>query len=301
MTTSNDPRTPAYVRFGGILEARSDQPAAVRHATESLQRLSPPGATLEIDGPRILITFDVEWSVGDPLTEERKSQITSALREVIEHTDGNAPIESTLHCREIYEDTVVETMFGVQAGQLKTLTRERSIEDEDRRVPPELSAPRAFGRAMGRLGAKRTLALFLLLVVALLGAAWQRNYLGRLFSPAADKIEYSATTLETGLTIQIDKSWGQYLITIGRGDDYPASLEAARNWEESASTLDQRALRRVVLSGGNLFVRMLDEDGRALASERCSLQSLLEPAGTVTVEIPGYLSASRIELSLSEK
>lgn len=295
-----NPKTnPRHVRLGGIAEGRATDGAALQKIVSGHNRRCRVRLDLEIDGPRFSLTFDQEWMRGNELTEGEKEDLVGTLQRVIEATGPESAIESTLSCAEVFEEEVTETMFGVREGELAVLTRQRPLQAEDAESPYDFEQVDATSAALMRLGTRRA-ALVLLALLILFGVtAWQGNYLGRVFSPAPSEVAVDVKALQGAVRAELDREWGNYRITLTRGDAYPSTVEAARAWEESAQTLEARALRQALTTGTTVHLRSRDAEGEILEVVAISLLELLEEDGKIEARIPGRLGTRSIEISVS--
>ena len=102
------------------------------------------------------------------------------------------------------------------------------------------------------------------------------------------------------IDVQLERSWGNYNVTLTRGTAYPTTPEALATLRDGSTTLPERAACELVGNGGELFVQLVQEDGKVLAEVSTGLRSLLTDAdGKAEVQLPGSMSAHHVTLSLS--
>ena len=129
--------------------------------------------------------------------------------------------------------------------------------------------------------------------------AWRSGYLDRLLSHAAEDLARDTGPFGAALELSVEKSWGNYEVTLVRGPDYPANAaEAARRTAELTSLIEKSAYG-IVVAGGRMYVQLLDKEQKVLASKEVELRALLTSGDAeVTAKLPGRIRAHALRLSL---
>ncbi|MCK5942896.1 MAG: hypothetical protein KAI24_13045, partial [Planctomycetes bacterium] len=202
---------------------------------------------------------------------------------------------TTLRCKLVYRDEVAETLFVVRGAQVEPLTRRRPKTAQDAPSLPSVQDEAA-------LGMRRKELLWIAPLLLVLGAvfAWQSGYVDRVLAVRAEEITQDSGPFGDMLQFRIERSWGNYVVTLTRGAGFPTTKEMLEIRKEASSELVEQAACDVVGNGGQLFVQLLDESGEVLVAGRTELRPLLTDAdGEVLVRLPGQMSAATVRLSLS--
>ncbi|MFQ5844281.1 MAG: hypothetical protein ACE5JG_04755 [Planctomycetota bacterium] len=210
------------------------------------------------------------------------------------HSSGATAAESTLHCTEVYDRAVRETLFFVEAGAIRALSRVRPIE-EDGTARDEGAA----AAALRRIGLRRLLLVGALLLVGFGLMAWRTGYLDRLFSHAAEAIALDPGPFGQSLRLAVDESWGDYRLTVTRGPGFPGGPAELERRRAAATDLSRRAALDILAEGGRIYAQLCDSELRVLESAALELRPLLgDERAEVEVRIPGRIRARTIRLSL---
>ncbi|MEE2939331.1 MAG: hypothetical protein VX460_02990 [Planctomycetota bacterium] len=299
------PGPPRYGWFGGVLEGRVGDAAALRRAFEELDRATAIPCDLEVEGGRFSLLFSEATVDGGALSVERQDQLLEALGKLLERSADPRAAESTLRGSLVFGDEVVETLFTIREGRLAPVSRRRPLSHRD---------PAAAARRDGRLGGLdapfRDVARgrgVVLLVLILAGGgltAWRSGYLGLVHdavtAPSADEVEVSAGVFGETLSLEIERRFTDYSCEVRRGAGYPANAEEASALVADATTTGERAAMSAVSDGESIWIRVVDEEGSTLSAERIDLRPLLdEEEGPVEAKIRARARGVRVELALS--
>jgi hypothetical protein len=277
--------------FGGILEWRGGDTEALREIVSRLNRLGLATAELDADGGRHSLLFDDAPVPGARVDPGRLADLVDALQELVDASDDPGGAESTLHCTAVHADGVVETLIGIEGGLVKPVSRVRARAAEEREPP-----------AVRRTVSWRfVIPMGLLLVVGFGLMAWRSGLLDSVLSTAPDGLAIETGSFGENLAVEIDRSWGDYVIKVTRGPGYPASVEAFNAAKENATAISDRAALDILAAGGTIHVHLLDADGGLLETAPLELRPLLEDAsGYATAKVHGRIGAARVKLALSK-
>ncbi len=284
--------------FGGILEGPVGPSESLRKAVAQIQALGFVRADLELERGRFSLMFDQTPIAGSRMDSEKSRRLVELLQDVVQESPKPEHIESTLHGSEVYSDQVVETLFAVRSGELECVSSQRAVNQGDlQRVqgasgdPPSLSLPRM---------SKPMLALcfgLFLLVGGLL--TWRSGLWSQISAAQADSLRVETGSFGQLLQVEVDGSWGQYRIAISRGADYPSDPAAVTALESSATTTAQTAAIQCVSGGRNIFLQLLDKEGKVLDAKPMELAGLLEKTEPLKVELLGHRRANLLRLSIN--
>ena len=293
-SSSKPLQTPRFGRMEGIVEGRVGDVEAARAAVRKANESGYARLSLEVDGGRFSVLPDAVRIPSAQMTDARRAAFFEGLRDFAAASDG--PVESTLRCTEVFEDCVRETLFVMDPGgrSLRALTRERSATSQDHSEPERQPVTRP---PMPRRLVVMVAALLLVLMGLL---AWTGGWIDRAFS--ADISEVRADTAVFGdlLTIDVNGSWGDYVVSLRRGRSYPLTLAEIEALRHNASEPVRRVAVAAVVDGGPIWLRLEDADGRGLVASRIDLRLLVESKDdAVSVRLPGRRDAARIRLALS--
>lgn len=290
--TGDPPRgAPLAAYVEGILEGRVADAARLRAAAVQLGRTGAGPFRCDIQGGRFSL-LPVDTAVPPGFDAAAQARFLAALQGLL---DGARPgsIESNLRCRLYYADEVVETLFVVRGQTIEPLSRRRPRTADDSAV----AAPDGAALPL-RLRRREVLWLLPLLLIAGLGLAWQAGWIDRVLAARAEHLRRDPGPFQTLLAISVARSWGDYEVTLRRGEDYPATLPALDARRAAAATPEDRLAVGIVGDGRELFVQLLAADGQVLAETRADLRPLLaDPAGAVAARLPGRIGAAAVRLS----
>jgi hypothetical protein len=277
--------------FGGILEWRGGDTEALREIVSRLNRLGLATAELDADGGRHSLLFDDAPVPGARVDPGRLANLVDALQELVDASDDPGGAESTLHCTAVHSDGIVETLLGIEGGMVKPVSRVRARAAEEREPP-----------AVRRTVSWRfVIPMGLLLVVGFGLMAWRSGLLDSVLSTAPDGLAIETGSFGENLAVEIDRSWGDYVIKVTRGPGYPASVEAFNAAKENATAISDRAALDILAAGGTIHVHLLDADGGLLETAPLELRPLLEDAsGYATAKVHGRIGAALVKLALSK-
>jgi len=287
---------PLYAWFSGLVEgARGGDDGALHAVASRIERLGLGRTDLELDGPRFSLLLTGETVRGGRLDDATKQAFLGELEALVRVVGEDRPLESTLRCTEVHADQAVDTLFGIQDGEVRPLSRLRPLEAEDRRRAPH--DPTAVPE-LEQLGRRR--ALVILAIVFVLGglAVWRSGILTRLAS--ADPSRFTIVTTEFGerLSVSVERSVGSYVVEIRRGPTYPDTDERLAEWQARTSGARERIAYQAIAAGDTVYVHLLGEESRRLSTASAELQPLVVGASEfVTVRLPGRHDATGIALS----
>jgi len=290
----NDRRMPEgavhELLFGGILEWRGGDAEELQRIVARINRLGLARAELDADGGRTSLLFDDAPVPGARVTPDILDRLVDALQDLVDASDDPSSAESTLHCSAIHPGEVVETLIGVENGRVHPVSRIRPrLVEETAHAPVQTIA----WRKVVPLGALLLLGFGLL--------AWQSGYLDRVFSAAPAQLTIDNGPFGNRILVTIDRTWGNYEVTLRRGAAYPATVEAVTADKQKATGIAGRAAVDILAAGGTVYVHILDSDGNLMESVGVELRALVESEkGTAVAKIHGRIGAARVRLALSE-
>ena len=267
---------PHYGWFGGVLEGRVGDPAALRRAFEKLDRGTAVPCDLEVDGGRFSLLFSEATVDGGALSVERQDQLLEGLSKLLERSADPAAAESTLRGSIVFGDEVVETLFTIREGRLAPVSRRRPLSHRD----PAAAARRDGGlggstRPSANVARGRGVVLLLLILAGGGLAAWRSGYVilvrDALTAPSADEVDDQQRSLRRTLSLEIDRRFTEYSCEVRRG---PSTRRppTARAIVENAATTGERAAMSAVSDGDSIWIRVVDEEGLTLSAERVELR-----------------------------
>jgi len=285
-----------HAQFDGILEGYVGDRVEVEAAVNQINAVGIVEADLEFDGGKFTILFDNAPIPGDRATIEKQQQLLELLAKLIGATPSPETVESTLACKVVHDNGVVETVLAVQNGTLRPLSR---VRDRDGRDARSLEHSEHFTAPLGHLGFKKGGLVALLLLLAFGLMAWQSGYVQKILSRPADQLKHDLGPFKGLVDVSVEKSWGSYLVTIQRGPSYPKDAEEADQLRLARKSLGERAALDIVTKGNNLYVQLCNEEGGSVESEKAELRPLLnDKNGKVPVRLPGRLDGHSIRLAL---
>jgi hypothetical protein len=286
--------TPTALLVEGILDGRVLNENTLQTAVAELSKCGAGEFRLDVTGGRFNILPAETHVPADRFDTAAQSNFLDRLQGVVDAAQQGS-IETTLRCKLVFEHEVAETLFIVNGHQIEPVTRRRPRTAQD-----EIPMPAAEGEAM--LGMRRRELIWLapaLLIVGLL-IAWQSGWIDRVMAARAEQVLTETGPFGQMIDVKLERSWGNYYVTLTRGSTYPATPEALATLREDSVTLTEGAACELIGNGGELFVQIANEDGKVLAEARTELRLLLtEEDGKVQVKLTGSSSAHHVSLSLS--
>ena len=280
--------------FGGILEGRMTDAGLLKPLVRRLNQLGMAEAELELEGGRFSLMLDDAKVPGERMTDEAMRDFAGLLQDLVEASGAPHAAESTLHCTCVYDDAVVETLFQVTEEGVAARSRVRPLEQDDARQRPE-----AVAAALRRIGTRRAALMGALLLVVFVLMAWVSGYLDRLLSHSAEDLAHDTGPFGETLALSVEKSWGNYKVTLVRGPDYPANAAEAALRAAELTGLVEKSAYGIVVAGGRMYVQLLDKEQKVLASKEVELRALLTSGDAeVTAKLPGRIRAHALRLSL---
>ena len=294
---ANEPWPPGpidHARFGGILEGRHDDPEALADIVARLNELGLVTAELEVDGGRYSLMLDDRRIPGSRMSDAALAVVLECLTDLVEASNHPGTAESTLHCAEFTREAVRETLFVPQDGRMNALSRVRPIE-----AGPDEPDPGDVAKAFRGVGRKRALWIAAALLIAFGVTAWKSGYLDRLFSRDPERIALDTGPFGSDLAVRVQRSWGNYEVTIRRGRTFPTTGEEIAARRDAAPDLAQRAALGILSEGGTIYLQLRDGAGEVLVATSAELRPLLSSEdGEVTARLPGRIAARAIRLDL---
>jgi hypothetical protein len=301
-STANDsrrepPRGPIrYARFEGILEGRVGDRAALQAVVSEINSTGLIEAELEIEGGRFTLLFEDRPIPGARASAVEQERLLELLTRLIAVSADPETVESTLGCKVVHEDGVVETLLTVNRGELRPLSQVRALDERD--VLP-LEASGQLTTPLRQLGFKKGLLVGLLLLTGFGLMAWRSGYVDRILSRPAEKLVVNANQFAGLLHVAVSKRWGAYELTLTRGPAYPVDAAAAAQLRKDRESLAEQAALRIVTDGGRLYVQLCDEAGTVLRTGTVELRPLLgDRDGKAVVRLDGHLKGHMIKLAL---
>ncbi len=285
-----------FAWFGGILEGSVSDQGALGNLVGEINTLGLAYADLELERGRFSLIFDKQTVPSSRLDPKKSARLVELLNLVVELCSEPAQLESTLHCTEVYEDGVVETLFAIHAGSLDCVSRRRDVKPSDLAKGGALnSGPKNPLPGMSRPLILVVLALFIT-VSGLM--AWRSGLVGQIAAAKAETLTVDCALFHNTLAADLEGSWGTYRVTITRGADYPKAPGDADSLKESANTTAEAAAVQRVINGGTAFVQLLDKNGKVVEAEEISLASLLTDETPIRAKLKGRSDARSIRLAL---
>lgn len=277
---------PEYAWFSGVLEGeRGGGDGALRDASAAIERLGLGRTDLEIEGRRFTLLLSGEPVPGESLDQARKQGFIAALEDLARAAGTARPIESTLRCTEVHPDRTVETLFAVEGGRVRPLSRVRPVDVEDRRHAPR--GPELPHELAG-IGRRRAVVITLALVAIGAIAIWRSGLVGRLLSPDPAALPVLTTEFGDRLEVTLRRSFGDYRVEIRRSPSFPDTDEELEHWRSRLSGARERIAWQAISGEGTVYVHSLGEGSQRLATDRVDLRPLIvDGSEVVTAKLPG--------------
>jgi len=296
---------PAYGWFDGVLEGKAADPEKLLSIAGEWEKMFRDGPSLDLQGSRFSFMPSDAVLDGSMLGTEQQDAILALLHRIEEEAAAPNTLESTLRCTLVYEDQVVETLFGALEGGLTSVSRSRPVSaaDQVRRtrsgIIPE--SVRSLGLIRGLVVGVLALLLFSLLV-------WQGGWLDQVRAVPAEELEMDAGTFEGMLVLDVESSLGHYEVRVRRGEEFPVDPEATKLLTEAAEDNLRIASIEVVRSGDFVYLQLVNskhlEDDKPvtliLQEEKLELRGLLvDQTAEVEARLKGRSTATGCRLSIA--
>ncbi len=285
---------PQAVIVEGILDGRVGDAAALQTAADSLGAAGAGAFRCDVQGGRFSL-LPVETRVpGASFDAAGQARFLDALHALL-RASAPGSVEANLRCRLVYATEVAETLFVVRGERVEPMTRRRprTPADDAALAPPPAALP---------MGLRRRDLLVLAPVLLLVGlfVAWRAGWIDRVLAARAETLQVETGPFAAMIAATVERSWGNYEVSLRRGADYPATPEALAALVAKQTDNAHRAACTIVGDGRDLFVQLLDDDKRVLAEVRAEVRPLVtEKDAAVIVKLPGQMNAAGIRLSLN--
>lgn len=290
---------PRWVTLDGILEGRVGDGPALARAIAGLNGLGICEFEFDRDGGKFSVLPANRQVRGAGFDAAAQNELLEHLRAIAAAARG--PVESTLRCTMVYETQCTETLFRAVAPPpagdgVETLTRVRPVRADD--APPDLPSQPPWRKMLRR---KEVVIVLPLLIVAFGLLAWRSGLVDRLLSANVRGIEIDTHEFGGLLAADVESEWGNYSVTVRRGDDYP-STSAGWDARAAASTTETERLRdNLVREGQDVWVQLRDTEGAVLAQRSVELRPLVTaPDAEVDLALPGMMTAAKVVFSVNK-
>ena len=285
-----------HAQFNGILEGFAGDWSPLEDTVARINATKIAEVDLERDGGRFSLLFENTPIPGALVTPEAQQQLLELLATLIAATPAPEAVESTVACKVVHEDGVVETILAVEGGELRPLSRIRDRQTHDA-LPLEQS--KQFASPLQQLGARKGALVALLLLAGFGLMAWQNGYVGKILSRPADELVNDLDHFERLLEVTVAKDWGKYKVTITRGPSYPESPADAERLRVDRKATSELAALDIVAKGDHLYVQLRNDTGKIITSAKAELRPLLDDKeGQVIVRINGHINGHTLRLAL---
>lgn len=279
----------------GILDGRVADAVRLQQAILALNGAGAGGFRSDLQGGRFSLFPATTQIVGGAFDEAAQARFLEALHGLLPAAVPGS-IETNLRCRLVYDAVVAETLFVLRGDRIEPLTRVRPRTAADHAGVPPTTAVASLG-----LGRRELLLAAPLLLIAGGLVAWQSGWIDRVLAARAETLAHDTGPFTSMLALDADRSWGNYVVHVRRGPDYPATAAALAQWRDRTDDLVAHAAATAVGDGGAVFVQLLDADRVVLAENRIELRPLLTASDAVLdVKLPGRMRAAAVRLSLSK-
>ncbi len=286
---------PQALIFDGIVDGRVRDARGLRDAVDQLSACGAGAFRVDFSGGRYnLLPVDTHVPP-ERFDEAAQSNFLDRFQAVVDASQPES-VETTLRCKLVYEDEVAETLFVVRGAAVEPVTRRRPRGGQDApALPPAAEGP--------PLGIRRRELLLVAPLLLLAGGlfAWQSGYIDRVLAARAETLATDPGPFGDMVSLSVERSWGNYQVTLTRGPGYPEDPEALAARRDAGATLALQAACAVVGDGDELYVQLQNADGKVLEQQPARLRRLLsDPDAEVVVELSGRVSVAAVTLSLSE-
>jgi len=272
---------PAYAWFAGVVEGdRGGTDGGLHAAAAAIERLGFGRADLELEGARFTLLLSGETVGGERLDDAGKRSFIAALEELARAAGIARPLESTLRCTEVHADRTVETLFAIEGGRVRPLSRVRAVDAEDRR-----RAPRSTGAPpeLDSLGRRRAIVIVLSLVAIGAISVWRSGLIGRLLSPDPAALPILTTEFGDRLAVTVRHDFGDYRVEIRRSPAFPDTDEELALWRDRLSGARERIAWQALSGEGTVYVHSLGEGSRRLHTVSVNLRPLIVDGSEVGI------------------
>ena len=298
MSTESPPAGPPdYGWFDGVLDGKIADETVLHELARGWTSLMSEEPLLKIDGASFTFLPSDATVDGARMDTASQSSVLATLRRFCK--DGARPdtVESTLRCTMVYGEQVVETLFGVVGGDLRSVSRARPVSPSDIARQPR---PTVLPESVRSLGIRRALTIGVLVLCVFGVTAWRSGWLGRVLALPAEELVFDPGPFASMLEADVQSRWGTYEVELRRGSDYPANATAGQSLIDVAPDNARRAAVALVTRGDTIYVQLINKDTLVLAESEIVLRKLLtDPSGTVHTDLPGRISAVGYRLSIS--
>lgn len=276
----------------GLLDGRVADGNLLVTATAALGQAGAGAFRCDIQGGRFTL-LPLETRIAGGFDTAAQARFLQALEQVLAGAQPGT-VEGNLRCRLVHADEVTETLFVVRGDRLEPLTRRRP------RTPADAvdTLPREPQLPLGLRLREVAWAAPILLLVGLV-FAWQSGWIDRVLAARAEALRVDAGPFGSMLATTVERSWGNYEVSLRRGADYPATPQAVEERQKLQTEHAERTALGIVGDGRDLFVQLLGGEQQVLAEGRADVRPLLAAAdATVVVKLPGRMGATGLRLSI---
>lgn len=275
------------------MEGRFTDLALLRNAVDRCNGVGLVRVELELEGGHYSLLPDDRVVIGADIIQGKMERWIESLCDVINASGEPDTAESTLHCTELFSNAVRETIFQAESGMIHALSRVRAIEEDG--TPDEGVA----AAALRKIGVRRALILGVLLMVGFSLMAWRTGYVDQMFSHSAEGLALETGPFSDNLAMSVKKSWGNYKLTVMRGNTYPRDAAEFERHRDNENNLSRSAALDILAHGGTIYALLCNAEGSVLESKSLELRPLLRDAkADVEITIRGRITAYKIRLSL---
>lgn len=277
----------------GLLDGRVADAAALQAATRELSSAGGGPFRCDVQGGRFSL-LPVDTTLPPGFDDAAQERFLAALHRVVASSVPGS-VEGNLRCRLVFADEVTETLFVVRGDRIEPLSRRRPRTPDDAVPAMPAAPPTPFGLR------RRELAWIApLLLLAGAAAAWQGGWIDRVLAARAEGLQRDAGPFSTMLAFDVERSWGNYHVTLRRGADYPTTPQAVEDRRRGAADHAASTATSIVGDGRELYVQVVDGAGHVLAETRVDVRPLLTAAdAVVTTTLPGRIGAAAMRLSIT--
>lgn len=293
---TSPPRGPVqYAWFAGLLEGRCNDSDELRRIAGEINGLGAVHIDLELDAGRFSALLDERTIAGESMTQETQDRLLGLLQEMVDASSDPQAVASTMRCTAVHGDSVVETLFAPMRGAMKCVNRVRPVQREDREHEPAGHT----GSAIAGFGIRRVVLIGILMLVAFSALTWQSGLLDRVMSADVELLQVDSGPFGELLAVDVEPNWGNYRVLLRRGAAYPTTAAGVKELEAAAATPADRAAVLAVCDGGNIYLRLSDEQGKTLAYHPVEMRALLlKNDAVISGHLPGRIAARSIQLAL---